>query len=414
MSVFDQTWSLGQLREYQLAALNRQLQWAAERSRFYAGLRGRSLRELDEIAELPFTTAADLLERGGELLCLRASQVRRVVSLRSSGSGGRWKRLAFSDGDIKQTVDFFAAGMRYLCAAGQRVLICMPGAAEDGVGRLLAQGLEQLGARPLLFGPIADYQDAARCLGEFRPHTIVGIPAQIRRLALTAPQYPPHNVLLSADRVGAVLRQAISRLWGCAVFEHYGLTESGLGYAVECPYGSRMQTAAANGAADGLSGGMHLRHDALYTEIVEPDGGQTLAAGQWGEIVLTTLTRQATPLLRYRSGDWGRLLDAPCGCGSVLPRLQVAGRIDELRQPLSVYALDDILLADDRILDYAAVWQGDTLRLSVAGDLDTARRLLAGSYPDLPFAVEAGTGFMTRGTIKRSLRGRGGEGGAED
>lgn len=388
MQVFEQNICPERMAAYQLRLLNAQLAYAASHSRFYAGWDIRPLTGLAEISRLPFTTAEDIMERGNELICVPASRVQRIVSLRSSGTEGPWKRLHFSANDLEQTVAFFAQGMKHLCAPGDSVMICMPGIAEDGIGQLLAQGLERLGAEPLLYGPIDNYGQAAAYLRQACPHTVVGIPAQMRRLALAAPDSAPVNVLLSADRIGPQLRRTIERVWGCEVFEHYGLTESGLGGAVECPSHQ----------------GLHIRHDALYMEIVEPDGDRPLPPGSWGEIVLTTLNREAMPLLRYRTGDMGRLLTGPCGCGSLLPRLDsIKGRLKELSHPLSIYALDDILLADDSILDYSAQWRGDLLCFRVAGDEETARALLQRSFPGQAVEVAPGPGFLSTGTRKRSI-----------
>ena len=386
MRVFEQDIGRDEMERWQLDRLNAQISRAAANCAFYRPLAGVHLRSLSDLAGLPFTTAADIIERGEEMVCVPASRVQRIVSLHTSGTSGPWKRLHFTAADLEQTASFFGVGMGYMCGKGDRVLICMPGVAEDGVGQLLARGLRYLGAEPMLYGPISDYGQAAAALREFRPHTIVGIPAQIRRLALTAPDAPPVNVLLSADRVSPVLRAAVERVWGCAVFEHYGLTESGLGCAVECP------------AHDGL----HIRHDALYLEIIDPESGAPLRAGEWGEIVFSTLDRQAMPLLRYRTGDRGRLLDHVCSCGCRLPRLDtVTGRFSELTRAYSIYQLDDLLLREDALLDYSASLSDGILRLEVAGDAELARRLAAEMWPELQVTAVPGTGFSTRGTRKR-------------
>ena len=386
MRVFEQGIGREEMESWQLMRLNEQIAWAAANCSFYRGLSGVHLSDLKELAKLPFTTAQDVIDRGEDMVCLPASQVQRIVSLHTSGTSGPWKRLQFSAADLEQTVAFFSVGMGYMCGAGDSVLICMPGVAEDGIGQLVARGLIELGAEPILYGSISDYEEAASILREARPHTIVGIPAQIRRLALTAPETPPKNVLLSADRISLALRATVERVWGCDVFEHYGLTESGLGCAVECP------------AHDGL----HIRHDALIVEIVDPHSGAVLPAGQWGEIVLTTLTREAMPLLRYRTGDKGRLLTHTCGCGCALPRLDsVAGRYAELTRPYSICRLDDLLQQEDKVLDYTAALRNDELHLSVAGDAETARRLVSDMWPELRVTVSAGEGFITRGTAKR-------------
>jgi phenylacetate-coenzyme A ligase PaaK-like adenylate-forming protein len=120
------------------------------------------------------------------------------------------------------------------------------------------------------------------------------------------------SVLLSTDYVPTAIKTELERLWGCRVFGHYGMTETGLGGGVECQ----------------AENGYHLREADLYTEIVHPDTGQPVPDGQSGEVVFTTLTRQGMPLLRYRTGDLAKMLVEPCPCGTVLKRLgRVQGRI---------------------------------------------------------------------------------------
>lgn len=110
------------------------------------------------------------------------------------------------------------------------------------------------------------------------------------------------------------------------------------------------------------------------------------------------------PLLRYRTGDKGRLLDRACACGSVLPRLDtVAGRFSELARTCSIYRLDDLLLREDTILDYTASLSGGRLHLEVAGDAELARRRTGEMWPELQVTSAPGTGFTTRGTVKRMV-----------
>jgi phenylacetate-coenzyme A ligase PaaK-like adenylate-forming protein len=98
-----------------------------------------------------FTTAEDIILRGAELCRLSQKDIRRIVTLRTSGSTGESKRLYFSDNDIEHTVEFFAEGMQFMCGGGDTVLICMGNNAPDGIGMLLSEGLERFGARPILF-----------------------------------------------------------------------------------------------------------------------------------------------------------------------------------------------------------------------------------------------------------------------
>ena len=122
--------------------------------------------------------------------------------------------------------------------------------------------------------------------------------------------HKPDFVLLSADMAPFSIRQRIEKLWECTTFNHYGLTETGWGCAVECRAGQ----------------GCHIRELDVYVEIVD-ENGQTLQDGKWGEIVVTTLGRTSFPLIRYRTGDEGRMLPGICPCGSPLKRIEVLGRL---------------------------------------------------------------------------------------
>lgn len=113
----------------------------------------------------------------------------------------------------------------------------------------------------------------------------------------------PH-VILTADHVPAALVGRVENLLDAKVLNHYGMTETGFGAAIQC---SARET-------------LHLRHPDLFFEIVDPTGN-LLSPGEWGEIVITTLNRKCMPLIWYRTGDVSRILDAPCACGSPLHRI---------------------------------------------------------------------------------------------
>lgn len=113
------------------------------------------------------------------------------------------------------------------------------------------------------------------------------------------------SVLLSAEYVPEEDVRFIERVFGCKAYEHYGMTEMGLGCAVSC----------------GHSPGYHVREADLYLEIIDPETKIPVRDGALGEIVFTTLTRKGMPFIRYRTGDYSRWLTAKCSCGSLLKRL---------------------------------------------------------------------------------------------
>ncbi len=310
----------------------------AMRGAFYATrLQGCAfnLTTVEDLSHLPFTTAEDL-HNWGDFLCVSQGDVQRMVTLHTSGTTGQPKRLAFTDADLAHTRDFFAVGMSQLVRAGQRLAVLLPGAERpDGVADLLRQALGSAGVEVVTpppqvhmagqpHGENADLpqndtkggEALARWLDQAEAHCLVAAPAQLANLLTWFPAAGPKNlvgVLSSAEPLDAALGQSLRQHWQCEVLDHYGLTETAYGGAVEC--------AAHNG--------FHVRELDVLIEIVDISGNKVLQHGQAGEVVITTLQREAMPLVRYRTGDVARILPGPCACGSLLRRLgPVLGRIE--------------------------------------------------------------------------------------
>ena len=340
-----------------LRLLNAQLAYAARRSPYYREALGGlgALNSLEALSDLPFLTSEVLRAQGRRLVCVPGSEVARIVSLSTSGSTGEAKRLYFTRGDLERTVAFFTEGMGWMTAPGDRVGVLMPCAAPDGIGDLLCRALRRLGAEPLAFGADRDLLAVGRSLREAEASVLVGFPRQIRLLALLCPDLRPRAVLLSADYVPAALPDRLRLRWGCAVTEHFGMTETGYGCAVEHP----------------CAPGMVLRADELFAEIVEAGGGAPCRPGQPGELVLTTLRREAMPLIRYRTGDLA-VMDAEGRLTRVLGRIGVARRF---------YRAEDALSALPWLYDYAI--DGDGLRAFVSQEAPPdAGALLAAAAED--------------------------------
>ncbi len=278
------------LEEYQRAKLRQTVDYAVQNSSFYSRLYGSC--NADDFETLPFTTPEDLKNYGEDMVCVRASEVSRIVTLHTSGTTGRPKRIYFTAQDQELTVDYFANGMRFMAAKGDKALILFPHTSEGSIGLLLKTALERTGVEAG-FEP----QGRADC--------VIGAPEYVARLSAARPGIRAGRVLLSSDYVSEAARDTISQNWGSRIFEHYGMTEMGLGCAVSCGQGA----------------GYHIRENDIYIEILNPETGRPVSDGQWGEIVFTTLTRQAMPFIRYRTGDISRWITDKCACGSVLKRI---------------------------------------------------------------------------------------------
>ena len=309
------------LAEYQLQRFQETLRLVTASSVFYRDRLGlsavRSVESLADIAALPFTTAEDLRQAGQQMLCVSQSCVSRVVTLTTSGTLGEPKRLWFTEDDQALTVDFFRIGMSTLVAPGDRVLILLPGERSGSVGELLARALESAGIVAIPHGPVSSPAATLQVIQSNKVNSLVGIPVQVQALTRYAVQvaFQPlkmKSILLSTDHAADSLIREVEQIWQCRVFDHYGMTEMGLGGGVECAAHS----------------GYHMREADLYFEIIDPDSGQLLPEGCEGEVVFSTLTRRGMPLIRYRTGDFSRFLPEQCACGTVLKRLaRIGGRV---------------------------------------------------------------------------------------
>lgn len=292
--------------QWQLAQLNETLALARARSPFYrAHLPEGPLPSLAALPSLPMMGPETLRAEGLRLLCVRPDEIARIVTLPTSGSTGAPKRVYFTAGDLELCTDFFHHGMQNVAAPGQTVAILFPHERPGSVGDQLIAALQRFDAKPLPLYGTADPFAELVCAGA---ECVVGAPGQVLALARQG-RAAVSSVLLSADYVSPACRAELRARWSCTVYEHYGMTEMGLGGGVSCD----------------AQAGYHMRDLDLLIEIVDPATGAPLPDGQTGEVVFTTLTRAGMPFIRYRTGDRSVRLPGPCPCGCMLSRLARVG-----------------------------------------------------------------------------------------
>ena len=322
------------LETWQLERLRETLERVMEGSPFYREKLGTgTIDSLDSITELPLTTPRELAAEGYRMVCVPASSVSRIVTLRdpqgqklashaypyeTSGTMGSAKRIWFTAEDQELMVDYIHHGLPVMTGPGDVFLVLMPCERPGSVGDLVAAGVERIGSRAVRVGAIPsdgsrDEEVLALMRGEGVTTGLATGPTAARLAAKSASDpYIVNNmktILLSAQYVSEADKDIIESSWDCKAYEHYGMTEMGLGGAMSC-----VERA-----------GYHPREADLLFEVVDPVTGMVLPEGEYGEIVFTTLTRAAMPLIRYRTGDFSRWLPGNCGCGSILRRLDKVG-----------------------------------------------------------------------------------------
>ncbi|MBW1980768.1 MAG: phenylacetate--CoA ligase [Deltaproteobacteria bacterium] len=307
------------------------LQWtvhhAYHNSPFYrqrlqeAGVHPDHIRTLDDLKRLPFTTAEDL--RLNYPFPLRAVPFDKIVRIHaSSGTTGKRKVLCYTQKDVDDWAEMFArcyemAGLN----SSDRVQIAVGyGLWTAGVGFQL--GCERFGAMAVPVGPgntqmhcemLIDMQSTVFCS---TASMALLMAEEIQRRNLKS-QIALRKIIMGAERHSESMDRRIKDLLDVEhVFDIPGLTELyGPGTGLDCE----------------LHQGIHYWADFYILEIIDPDTLEPVRPGDTGEMVVTTLRKEAAPLIRYRTRDLSRLLPQPCACGSPFPMHdRILGRSDDM------------------------------------------------------------------------------------
>jgi phenylacetate-CoA ligase len=286
-----------------------------------AGIAPADVRSLDDVGQLPFTFKSDL--RDHYPFGLFARPVSALARLHaSSGTTGRSTVVGYTRGDLDRWAELMA---RSLACAGVRRGDVVHNAYGYGLftGGLGAHdGAERLGAVVVPMSGGSTERQVALIM-DFRARVLCSTPSYALAIAEVAERLGVdlHTSALEIGMFGAepwsaAMRREIEARLGLKAVDIYGLSEiMGPGVACECA------------AQDGL----HGWEDHFLFEVIDPESGRALADGEAGELVITTLTKEALPLLRYRTRDITRLVGARCGCGRTHRRiLRITGRNDDM------------------------------------------------------------------------------------
>ena len=360
------------VERYHLYKLQTALRYAAQNSSFYrelfqkTGVAPEDIHTLADIEKLPLTEPEEVAASPFRFLCLSQSEIARIHNFATSGTTGPRKKIFWTQSDLDRIVRFMAAGICTVAGSGDVVNVWLPTGLPYGQADLLSRGAEKIGARPVAAPMDISSEDHLRLITEFRVTVIFGFARRVFRLTRELEQSHDlsrmgvHTLFLTAEYLPDCAREYLQNTWNCRVSTHYGLTEMGLGVAVECEAG----------------GGYHFNEADLLAEIVDPETGLTAAPGDEGELVFTTLTREAMPLIRYRTKDVSRLIPEPCQCGAKALGKFAAVRkrtsnITRLANGEEIYPsfFDGVLMDMPGFVDYQAVLDrlndGEILRLRV-------------------------------------------------
>ena len=287
-----------------------------------AGIKPADIRSLADLRHLPYTTKDDL--RDNYPFGLFATSMDDVIRVHaSSGTTGKSTVVGYTQADITLWASVIA---RCLMMAGVTRGDMVHNAYGYGLftGGLGAHyGIEALGATVI---PVSggNSRRQVTIMRDFGSTVLMSTPSYALNLAdaMSDAGITPDDLKLRVGIHGAEpwsenMREEVERKLGIKALDIYGLSEViGPGVSMECLHSER---------------GMHVLEDNFLPEVIDPETLEPLPCGETGELVFTTLTKEAFPLIRYRTKDISRLFLDPCGCGRTLVRMdKVTGRTDDM------------------------------------------------------------------------------------
>ena len=285
------------------------------------GLKPFHIKTLKDVEKIPFTNKSDL--RDNYPYGLFAVPIKDIVRIHaSSGTTGKPIVVGYTRNDIENWSETVA---RIIVAAGGNEndiaqVVFGYGLFTGGFG--LHYGLEKVGIA-VIPASSGNSERQIMIMEDFGTTIIVGTPSYALHLSEVAEEMG-YNKRCSRLRLGLFggeghteeMRNEIEKRWGISATENYGLSEIvGPGVSGECT----------------CKNGMHINEDHFYPEIIDSASGKTLGYAEKGELVLTTLTKEGIPMLRYRTKDISSLNPEPCKCGRTTVRMsKILGRTDDM------------------------------------------------------------------------------------
>ncbi|MFI0357646.1 phenylacetate--CoA ligase family protein [Actinomadura sp. 9N407] len=284
-----------------------------------AGVKGGADVTLADLHRLPFTTKQDLWD-AYPLGMLAVPQDRLVAVHGSTGTKGRPTLVGYTKADLDLWASMCARSLACAGASAESVVHNAYGYGLFTGGLGIHQGAVALGATVVpMSGGMTGRQ--VKMIADLKPDVLTCTPAYALRLGEAAAETGTDLSSLRAGLFGAEpwteeLRTAIEAVLPIKAMDIYGLSEViGPGVATECLE----------------QNGLHVNEDHFIVETIDPETGEPVAEGEAGELVFSTPTKQALPLLRYRTGDIASLSHGECNCGRTLVRMsKVLGRADDM------------------------------------------------------------------------------------
>ncbi|MCC8024958.1 MAG: phenylacetate--CoA ligase [Clostridium sp.] len=349
----EETLSRGEIEEIQLKRLQETVERNYNRVPAYrakmeaAGVKPENIRTLKDLGRLPFTTKQDMRDNYPYgLFAVPMKELRRIHA--SSGTTGKPTVVGYTGGDLEVWKECVAR----LAVAG--------GASDEDIAQIcfgygmftgalgLHNGLEKVGAA-IVPSSTGNTQKQLMYMKDFQTTLLVATPSYAMRIAEVAAEMGMDpkkdlkikSLVLGSELMTEAMRWELYKVWGSHVnlTQNYGMSElMGPGVSGECLE----------------LNGMHINEDHFIAEIIDSRTGEALPPGEKGELVITCITKEALPLIRYRTRDITRLMYEPCACGRTTARMEnLSGRTDDMLKIRGVNVfpsqIEEVLINTDGI-----------------------------------------------------------------
>ncbi len=310
------------LEEKQLVLLNKNFQ-NAKKSTYYSKAFSKidKFSSLKEIEKVPFVTKDDLRENFPYgFVSVPKSELVRLHS--SSGTTGTPTVVFYTKKDLDDWAELIARCMAMTGGTKEDVFQNTMGHGLFTGGLGFHYGAEKVGMLTIPFGPgnsprqIWFMKEFGVTVAHILPSYAMHLYSGFAEAGIDPKELKLKTAYIGAEPHSEEMRSQIEQLYGIKAYNSYGLSEMcGPGVAFECKY----------------QNGMHIWEDHFYAEVIDPVTGKVLPDGEEGELVLTTLQKEAMPLFRYRTKDLTRIIPGVCECGRVHRRIErIKGRSDDM------------------------------------------------------------------------------------
>ena len=337
-----------------------------------AGINPEDIKSLADLTKLPFTVKQDMRDAPFGLFAVPRKDVVRVHC--SSGTTGTATVVGYTQKDLENWGDCFARALYGAgCGPDSTLQIAYGyGLFTGGLGA--HNGGERAGCTVLPMST-GNTKRQVRLMKDFDVDCLCCTPSYALNIAEVAQEegydvheFPIHAGILGAEPCSEATRAEIEQKMGIQVYDIYGLSEvMGPGVACECE----------------KQHGLHVCEDQFIIEILDPKTLQPVPDGEWGEVVFTTLCKECSPLVRYRTRDISRILVGECECGRTFRRMdRIAGRTDDMMILRGVNVFPSQI--EEEIVSFPEIAPQYQLILTTKGTLDHAE-LRVETVPEFPF-----------------------------